>query len=68
MLGYTSEKLYLQMVSKSTGTEKCPMSPTGITNSRVVYGPGLAGARGKTIGNKLIMVETEKLQIPNNFY
>ena len=56
------------MVSKITGSEKCPVSPTYITNARVICGPELAGVRRKTLRKKPITVEMEKLQIPNDFY
>ena len=68
MLGYPSEKEYLQMVRKSNGIANCPVSPTDITNARVIYGPYLAGVQKKTTRKKPITVETEKLQIPNDFY
>ena len=56
------------MVRKITGSEKFPVSPTYITNARVICGPELAGVRRKTLRKKPITVEMEKLQIPNDFY
>ena len=48
MIGSPSEKEYLKMMRKSTVIENYPVSPTYITNSRVIYGPDLVGVRGKT--------------------
>ena len=44
------------------------MPPTHITNASVIYGPDLAGVQEKAVRNKPITVQTEKLQIPNDFY
>ena len=55
-------------MSKRTGIENCPVSPTYITNAHVIYVPDLAGVQGKTVRKKLTTVDMEKLRIPNDFY
>ena len=68
MLGYPTDKKYLQMVSNRTDIANFPISPTDITNERIMYGPDLAGLIEKNMRNELIKVEMENLQTPNVFY
>ena len=46
------------MASKSTGIETFFVSPTDITNARIIYGPDLEGMQGRTVRKKTIMIET----------
>ena len=44
------------MVSKSTGIENYPVSPTDFTNTCVLYVPDLAGVRRKIIRKTQITI------------
>jgi hypothetical protein len=54
------------MVSASM-IRNCPVHPTDVTNVNVIFGPDLAGTRGKTVRTAPDRVETDYVVVPREF-
>jgi hypothetical protein len=48
--------------------KNCPIKPTDITNALTIFGPSIAGVRGKTVRHKPERVEAELGCIPDDFH
>jgi hypothetical protein len=67
MTGHPTDAQLLEMVRNKT-IKNCPIKPEHITNSRSIFGPSIAGVRGKTICRKPEQVEAELGRIPDDFH
>ena len=66
MIGSPSESDYKAMVS-SNMIRNCPISQHDVSNARTMFGPQLAGVRGKTTRSKPEPVVEEYVEIPRDF-
>ena len=67
-LGHPSEKDMSAMVSSHTGVTNIPVSHTNITNARTIFGCNLAVIRGNTVRKTPERVNTELLDIPDDYH
>jgi hypothetical protein len=63
----TDAHQFLEMLRNKT-IKSCPIKPEHITNARSIFGPSIAGVRGKTIRRKPEQVEAEPGRIPDDFH
>ena len=66
MVGAPSEKDYYGMVSNNM-LDNCPVHRHDVTNARKIYGPDMAGVRGKTVRKKPDPVVESYVAIPRDF-
>ena len=62
MLGHPTNCKVLGMVHYNMNTS-CPMTPSTLTNAHTIFGPDLAGVRGRTVRRPPDAVTTEYVQI-----
>jgi hypothetical protein len=67
MTGHPTDAQFLEMVRNET-IKNCPIKPKHITNTCSIFGPSIAGVRGKTIRRKPERVEAEPGRIPDDFH
>ncbi len=63
MMGHPTDREFLGMVRANLITN-CPVSPTAVTNTNTIFGPDLAGVRGRTVRRPPESVRTDYVQIP----
>jgi hypothetical protein len=56
------------MVSSHTGVTNIPVSHTDINNARTIFGSNLAAIRGNTVRKTPERVNTELLDIPDDYH
>jgi hypothetical protein len=66
MIGHPSERDFKAMVSANM-IQNCPVTPPDITNANTIYGPDLAGTRGKTVRKKPDRVMLDYVAVPHEF-
>jgi hypothetical protein len=67
MTGHPTDAQFLEMVRNKT-IKNCPIKPKHITNACSIFGPSIAGVRGKTVCHKPEQVEVEPRRIPDDFH
>jgi hypothetical protein len=67
MTGHPTDAQFLDMVRNKT-IKNFPIKPEHITNACSIFGPSIAGVRGKTIRRKPEQVEAEPGHIPDDFH
>jgi hypothetical protein len=67
MTGRPTDAQFLEMVRNKT-IKNCPIKPKHITNACSIFGPSIAGVRGKTVRRKPEQVEAEPGRIPDDFH
>jgi hypothetical protein len=67
MTGHPSDNQSQAMV-RSNIIKNCPVKPKHIVNTNSIFGPSIAGVRGKTIRCKPDQVEAAPGRIPNDFH
>ncbi len=67
MTGHPTDAQFLKMVRNKT-IKNCPIKPKHITNACSIFGPSIAGVRGKTVRRKPEQVEAEPGCIPDDFH
>jgi hypothetical protein len=67
MTGHPTDAQFLEMASNKT-IKNCPIKPKHITNACSIFGPSIAGVRGKTVRCKPEQVEAEPGCIPDDFH
>jgi hypothetical protein len=63
MLGHPIDRNFLGMVRGSM-ISNCPMTPNAVMNALQIFGPDLAGVRGRTVQRPPESVTTDNVQIP----
>jgi hypothetical protein len=63
MLGHPTNCNFLGMVHGGM-ISNCPMSANTLTNAHLIFGPDLAGVRGRTVQRPPESVTTDYVQIP----
>ncbi len=63
MLGHPTDRDFLGMVRGSM-ISNCPVTANAVTNAHQIFGPNLAGIRGRTVRRPLESVTTNYMQIP----
>jgi hypothetical protein len=63
MLGHPTDRNFLVMV-RGGMIPNCPMIPNTVTNAHQIFGPDLAGVRGRTVRRPPESVTTNYVQIP----
>jgi hypothetical protein len=63
MLGHPTDRDFLGMV-RSGMISNCPVTPTAVQNAHRIFGPDLAGIRGRTVQRPPDSVNTDYVQIP----
>lgn len=66
MLGNPSARDYEGMVREKLITN-CPVTVTDVKNAQTIFGPDLAGLRGKTVRRRPEHVRTDYVEIPKDF-
>ncbi len=64
MLGHPTDRDFLEMV-RSGMILNCPVTPNAVQNAHRVFGPNLAGVRGRTVRRPPDTVTTNYVQIPH---
>jgi hypothetical protein len=64
MLGHPTDCDFLGMVRGGMITN-CPMTPTAVQNAHQIFGPDLAGIKGKKVQRPPDSVATKYVQIPS---
>ena len=67
MIGHPTDARFKQLVSERV-LKDCPVTADDVTNAVSIFGPDLAGIRGKTVRGQPDRVETEFIPIPRDFY
>ena len=67
-LGNPSDKDLSAMVSSHTGVTNIPVSHMDITNARTIFGRNLTAIRGNTVRQTPDRVNTELLDIPDDYH
>jgi hypothetical protein len=63
MLGHPTDRNFLGMV-RGGMISNCPVTPTAVQNAHQIFGPDLAGIRGRTVRRPPDSVTTNYVQIP----
>ena len=63
MLGHPTDRDFLGMV-RSNMIENCPVTESAVVNANRIFGPDLAGVRGRTVRRPPESVTTNHVQIP----
>jgi hypothetical protein len=63
MLGHPTDRNFLGMV-RGGMISNCPVTPTAVQNAHQIFGPDLAGIRGRMVRTPLDSVTTNYVQIP----
>ncbi len=63
MLGHPTNRNFLGMVHGGM-ISNCPMTANAVTNAHQIFGPDLAGVRGRTVRRPPEPVTTDYVQIP----
>ena len=63
MLGHPTNCNFLGMVCGGM-ISNCPVTPTAVQNAHQIFGPDLAGIRGRTVRRPPDSVTTDNMQIP----
>ncbi len=63
MLGHPTDQEFLGMV-RSGMILNCPVTPTAMQNAKRIFGPNLAGVRGRTVRRPPESVTTNHIKIP----
>jgi hypothetical protein len=63
MVGHPTDRNFLGMVHANM-IPNCPITPTTVKNANVIFGPDLAGVRGRMVGRPPESVRTDYVQIP----
>jgi hypothetical protein len=63
MMGHPTDREFLGLVRSNLITN-CPVSTTAVTNAHAIFGPDLAGVRGRTVRRPPESVRTDYVQIP----
>ena len=63
MLGHPTDRNFLGMV-RGGMISNCPVTPTAVQNAHRIFGPDLAGIRGRTVRRPPDSVTTNYVQIP----
>jgi hypothetical protein len=63
MLGHPTDRDFLGMVHGGI-ISNCPMTANAVTNAHQIFGPDLAGIRGRMVWRPLESVTTDYVQIP----
>ena len=63
MMGHPTDRELLGLV-RSNLIMNCPVSTTAVTNANVIFGPDLAGVRGRTVRRPPDSVRTDYVEIP----
>ena len=63
MLGHSTDRNFLGMVCGGMISD-CPMTPNAIKNAHLIFGPDLAGVRGRMVRRPPETVTTDYVQIP----
>ena len=66
MIGHTTETKFKHMVKKTL--RNFSVKVEYVTNKLSIFGPDLAGVRGKKVITKPYLVEMDVVQIPRDFY
>ena len=64
MMGHPSQHEVEEMVHEKM-TQNCPIKPQDVTNAYKIFGPDLAGMRGKSVRKKT-RIEPEYVEIPDD--
>ena len=67
MTGHPTDAQFLKMVSNNS-IKNCPVKPEHITNAYSIFGPSIAGVRGRTTRQKPEQVEAVVGRIPDDFH
>lgn len=65
MIGHLTEQKFMGMV-RNKMIKNCPVSPVAIANAYKIFGPDLAGVRGKTTRTATERAEMEYVAIPRD--
>jgi hypothetical protein len=63
LVGHPTDRNFLGMV-RSGMISNCPVTPTAVQNANRIFGPDLAGVRGRTVRRPPDSVTTNYVQIP----
>jgi hypothetical protein len=63
MLGHPTDRDFLGMV-RSNMIDNCPVTESAVVNANRIFGPDLAGVRGRTVRRPPESVTTNHVQIP----
>jgi hypothetical protein len=67
MTGHPTNTQFLKMVSNNS-IKNCPVKPEHIANAHSIFGPSIAGVRGRTTRQKPEQVEAAVGRIPDDFH
>ncbi len=67
MTGHPIDAQFLKLV-RNNSIKNCPVKPGHITNAHSIFGPSIAGVRGRTTRQKPERVEAAVGHIPDDFY
>jgi hypothetical protein len=67
MTGHPTDAQFVEMVRNNT-IKNCPIKPAHITNALTIFGPSIAGVRGRTVFCKPEQVEAGFGRIPDDFH
>ena len=67
MVGAPSDKDYHGLVSGNISLRNIPFTGSDVTNAKKIFGPDLAGVRGKTVRKKPVPVVESYVAIPRDF-
>ncbi len=67
MMGHPTDRDFLGLV-RANLIANCPVSATAVTNANVIFGPGLAEVRGRTVRRPPETVRTDYIPIPGTIF
>jgi hypothetical protein len=67
MTGHPTDAQFLKLV-RNNSINICPVKPDHITNAHSIFGPSIAGVRGRTTHQKPERVEAVVGRIPDDFH
>jgi hypothetical protein len=67
MTGHPTDTQFLKMVCNNS-IKNCPIKPKHIANANSIFGPSIAGVRGRTTRQKPERVEAAAGRIPDDFH
>ena len=66
MVGHPSDRDFLGMV-RANYIMNCPVTESAVKNANLIFGPDLAGVRGRTVRRPPLAVQTDFVHIPRIF-
>jgi hypothetical protein len=67
MTSHPTDAQFLKLV-RNNSIKNCPVKPDHITNAHSIFGPSIAGVRGRTTCQKPVRVEAAVGRIPDDFH